>query len=541
MRVLLRQYGRPAGALLLLFLLTGRALAAGLPPPAGWQPGALAAAQRPALQAFFAQGVDDLDVFCAPDCASLQSRRDLFALFFRGSFQRVADKAEEDAAAAYAAQAAAYFTQPDYACRRPLTARVLEKLWQRPAAARACADTLPFLLDTEEGGRQLRQLPPARVAAVHLLFAGESGKTLSRFGHTSLRLVVCAPQRKKVDAACDEDLFEHIAVGFRAAVDNINISLWKGLSGGYALRLYADPFMKVYGTYTTDEFRSLASLPLQLSAPERELLVQALAEVHWAYRNDYRFFTQNCASELSWLLRVVSAVSAAEPAWLENANVRPDRLFAQAKASPAFAGAVLDDLETAERDGFYFPGSAPYYQLALDTLQQRMTSTTALAFAQFRELGAVQRRQQFYEPALAQPLSPARAAHAALVLEAWVERHLRRELLATLALYYLDITQSLLQETAYFDAAERDLLQRCLAGFRSADQQGQSGAGIPPAPVVPDTGCDLESAAFRSVLEKLQRVAPLAASHERRLAELQTTVATMNWLLPQTGLVSTAK
>ena len=170
-----------------------------------------------------------------------------------------------------------------------------------------------------------------------------------------------------------------------------------------------------------------------------------------------------------------------------------------------------------------------------------------MAFAEFRELDASRRRQQFYEPALtmAQPMptspTPARAAHAALVLEAWVERHLRRELLATLARYYLDITQTLLQETAYFDGGERVLLQRCLAGFRSADQQGLSGAGIPAAPTLPDSGCELESPAFRAVLEKLQRVAPLAASHEKQLAELQATVATMNWLLPQTGLMTSAR
>lgn len=532
----------------LLVLWAGSVQAALMPPASDWQAGALDAAQVPALQEFFAQGVASLDTFCAPACSAQQSRRDLFSLFFRGSFQQVANAPDADIAAAYATQAAAYFTQPDFSCRRPLTARVLEKLWQRAAAARPCADTLPFLLDTEEGGRQLRQLSASRVAAVHLLFAGESGTTLSRFGHTSLRLVVCAPQRKQVDAACDEDLFEHVAIGFRATVDDLNISLWKGLTGGYALRLYADPFMKVYGAYTTDEFRSLTSLPLQLSAPERELLLQALSEVHWTYRNDYRFFTQNCASELSWLLRVVSAVADAEPAWLAGANVRPDRLFARARNSPAFAGAVLDDLEAAERDGFYFPGSAPYYQLALDTLRQRMTSAPAavpaIQFAEFRERDAA-RRRQLYEPALAsaQPASPspARAAHAALVLEAWVERHLRRELLATLALYYLDITQTLLQETAYFDSGERVLLQRCLAGFRSADQQGLSGAGIPAEPAVPESGCDLESVAFRSVLEKLQRVAPLASRHEKQLAELQTTVATMNWLLPQTGLMTTAR
>ena len=128
---------RRVGAALLV-LWAGSVQAALMPPAAYWQAGALDAAQVPALQAFFAQGVDSLDVFCAPDCSSLRSRRDLFVLFFRGSFGRVASKPDADASAAYAAQAAAYFTQPDFSCRRPLTARVLEKLWQRPPAVSQC-------------------------------------------------------------------------------------------------------------------------------------------------------------------------------------------------------------------------------------------------------------------------------------------------------------------------------------------------------------------------------------------------------------------
>ncbi|MDQ8038541.1 MAG: DUF4105 domain-containing protein, partial [Pedobacter sp.] len=442
--------------------------------------------------------------------------------------------------AAYARQASAYFLQADYSCRHPLTARVLETLWQLPARPSECADAIPFLLDAEGGASLVRTISPSRVAAVHLLFAGPSGRSFSRFGHVGLRLLVCAPQRTVVDERCDEDLFEHMALGFRAGVDELDLSLWKGISGGYPIRLYAVPFMQAYSEYTTDEFRSLSSLPLKLDTAQRELLVRGLAEVHWAYQNDYRFFSRNCASELSWLLQVLSAVSAVQPAWSNANDVRPDRLYQHALTSPAFAADVMADLAEAERKGFYFPESRPYYQLALDTVQQYLPADVATDFSAFRTLDARTRRQQIYEPALQAADVPGQAtlrrrAHAALVLEAWMERRQRRELLAAVARYYLDMTKLLLEKTSYFDDQERALLSRCLEGFRQADGVGRSVSGVPESPVLPVSGCDMRAPAFNSALAKLLQVAPPLENHQQKLAELQATVASVNWLLPLSG------
>ncbi len=535
-----------------IMAVIGLALSSALPVQAGELPPALEAAlagQPPAdapagqaarLTAFFAHGPATLDVFCEGHCQPRQQKKALLALFFRGSFAKAEASAPVDVKAAYARAASAYFLQADYSCRHPLTARVLETLWQLPARASDCADALPFLLDTEDGASLISTISPSRVAAVHLLFAGPSGHSFSRFGHVGLRLLVCAPQRTVVDEHCDEDLFDHVALGFRAAVHELDLSLWKGISGGYPVRLYAGSFMQTYSDYTTDEFRSLSSLPLKLDAAQRDLLVRGLAEVHWAYENDYRFFSRNCASELSWLLRVVSAVSGAEPAWLDGSNVRPDRLFRRAMAAPAFAAEVMHDLAAAERQGFYFPQSGPYYQLALDTLQQRLSLPQAMDFPAFQKLDAESRRRQIYAPAitaLEEPALPtaARRAHAALVLESWMERHQRRELLAAVARYYLDMTQLLLGKTNYFDEQERALLSHCLEGFRQADGVGRSGMGVPAAPVLQESGCDMRAPALSGALAKLLQIAPPLENHQQKLAELQTTVATVNWLLPLSG------
>lgn len=596
--------------------------AAAVPDPSVLRAAAVAPAALPsraALAGYFAAGPRTLDLFCAPErrCQPARQKRELYSLFFRGSFARpplpaapppgslapgtgtgtggragavagagatapVVDAPDagariatagnaavsaaavnevalgtrppdipvaDDVDAAYAAQAAAYFTEPGYACRRPLTARVLETLWQLPARDDACAPTVPFLVGGDEGRPEVRAIAPARVAAVHLLFAGETGNSFSRFGHVGLRLLVCAPGREAVDARCDEDLDDHLALGFRAAVDELDLSMWKGLTGGYALRLFADPFMAIYDDYTVREFRALSSLPLTLAPAERELLVRALAEVHWAYGTDYRFFSHNCASELSWLLRVVGRVAGAEPPWLAGDNVRPDRLFRRALASPAFARARLDDLAQAERDGFFFPNSAPYFQLALDTVARRADAAGARLpvrdFQSFRALDAETRRRDYYAPALAPaalPAAPAedqaeraRAAHAAVVLEAWMERRSRRQLLAVLAQHYLELSTALLARTDFFTPAERARLSRCLEGLAQPLVLGRLD-GVPAAPGVPDAGCDLGGADMQASLERLFRLAPPPRHEERQIAELRTTVATVDWLMPHTGL-----
>lgn len=536
-------------ALLLATVLAAPALAT----PAASAALPFSSAATPAeLSTFFSQGVDTLDAFCRPaaTCTPRQQKQALFRLYFRGGFARPLPAAPADPEAAYARQAVAYFSEPDYVCRRPLTARVLERLWELPPRVADCPETVPFLLTGKDGKPTLRHVAPGRIAAVHLLFAGADGRGVSSFGHVGLRLLLCTPQRAQVDTACEEDLFDHLALGFRAAVDELDISTWKGLTGGYALRFYADPFMQLYEQYTTQEFRPLYSLPLALTPEAQTLLVQALAEVHWSYQHDYRFFTQNCASELSWLLHVVNAVSGM-PRWLDTSNVRPDRLFAQARQSPAFGGERLLDLVQAEKDGFYFPGSAPYYQRALDTLRQRIDGADLTRwppdFAAFRRLDAAQRRRDIYAPALTGAGSAAagrptiaRAAHAALVLEAWREQRTRRELLAGMARHYQALLDVLLARTAYFTPAEQVVLQRCLAGLGQSNQLGHQADGVPAAPTLAESGCGLGTPELQALVEKLFAIAPPMQQLSQGFAELQATVDTVNWLLPQTGLATTS-
>lgn len=560
-----RQFGRLAVALLLLSAVSpARADTASVPPPwpvalqqalAGDSDAVTAGQDDTArLQSFFRRHATALNFFCADACADLKPRQQQLQRFFRGSYAALPDgmasaTGKTGLADVYAAHAAAYFTDASYRCRHPLTAAQLESAWQWAAAPAVCASRLPFMVVDDEGRRELRWVDPARVHAVHLVFAGASGATLSRFGHVALRLVICGEHRPRVDAGCDEDLFDHLSLGFLAGIDELDLSLWKGLTGGYPVKLHARRFISAYREYTIDEFRALHSLPLRLSPAARDLMVRALSQVHWSYQNDYRFFTRNCATELQWLLQAVSdAANPGSPPFLVRNRHRPDRLFADARASPRFEGALLDDPGAAERGGYFFPGAGAYYQVALDIFRTHprldpkgMPQTPD----DWRRRPALWRRDTLLLPALqgeaAESERPemerkTRAAHTAqagLVLEAWVARRLRREVLGMIGTYYGSLLQELIRSDAFFTAEERVLLEECMVLVKSSDQTGTFASGLPleaTLPVPDDAACDVGSPAIIAVVKRLHDAFPARHEHRKRIRELEETAENIRML-----------
>ena len=63
---------------------------------------------------------------------------------------------------------------------------------------------------------------------------------------------------------------------------DVELSSWRGLTGGYPSRLFVLPLQQVVDEYTKVELRGLASLPLQLSAQEIAGLLERSAPVHWS-------------------------------------------------------------------------------------------------------------------------------------------------------------------------------------------------------------------------------------------------------------------
>ncbi len=187
-----------------------------------------------------------------------------------------------------------FLLDPDYACRRPSLHRYFREHfgWQ-PAASQACAGGYPILNAGSDFGRTpLLRLDPERVYEVDYLFAEANDAWVSRWGHSMLRLVICAPGRPR-GPDCRLDLDQHLVLSFRAFVGDVQLSSWDGLTGAYPSRLFVLPLGQVIDEYTKVELRSLASIPLRLERREIEMLVERSAELHWSYDGDYYFLSNN--------------------------------------------------------------------------------------------------------------------------------------------------------------------------------------------------------------------------------------------------------
>lgn len=254
-----------------------------------------------------------------------------------------------------------FLLDAEYACRRPaLHAYFAAHFgWAPPHAD--CAPDLPFF-EAEPGtdAAPLLALDPARVYAVDYLLAEGNAQPMSRWGHSMLRLVVCAPGRAP-GPDCRLDLAHHRVLSFRAFVDDVQISSLRGLTGRYPSRLFVLPLDQVIDEYTRIELRGLQSIPLRLSTDEIASLTTQAATLHWSYDGRYYFIGNNCAVETWKLLQ--TGVPRLVDARLR--SVTPTGLLRKLVRSGDADLSALDR-EDAVRAGYYFPSADAEYQALLD-------------------------------------------------------------------------------------------------------------------------------------------------------------------------------
>lgn len=281
-----------------------------------------------------------------------------------------------------------YLLDGDYRCRRPaLHAWFAQQLGQASVPAKAaCNATLPFMQAGEQDGlADLLELDPARIYEVDFLLAEGNAQLMSRWGHSMLRLVICAPGRAP-GPACRMDLQHHLVLSFRAFVGDVQLSSWRGLTGSYPSRLFVLPLNRVVEDYTRVELRGLSSTPLALSPREIEQLLEQAAQLHWSYDGRYFFVSNNCAVETWKLLHEgvprldAAALSSITPTGLLQ------RLREQAIASPA-----PEDRQQAIAKGYYFESAARHYTLVFDVARKALPLPAADVEA-WLQLPAAQRR-----------------------------------------------------------------------------------------------------------------------------------------------------
>ncbi|WP_049424681.1 DUF4105 domain-containing protein [Stenotrophomonas maltophilia] len=266
----------------------------------------------------------------------------------------------KDPAEYLAVNAEHFVLDSEFACRRPALAQWYQAHFGTPPSLPQpqCATTLPLLqAESEEGAASLLHLDPARVYAVDYLFAEGSAQPMSRWGHSMLRLVICKPGRAP-GQDCRLDLDYHRVLSFRAFVGDVQISNWRGLTGGYPSRLFVLPLQQVVDEYTKVELRGLQSLPLQLSPGEIASLLERTAQVHWSYDGRYYFVSNNCAVETAKLLQ--AGVPRLGEAGL--AQLSPRGLKRRLSQLHVLDEQVLTDRNAAQAQGYYFASARDHYQ-----------------------------------------------------------------------------------------------------------------------------------------------------------------------------------
>lgn len=198
-----------------------------------------------------------------------------------------------------------FMLDSEYKCRRPLQYKYFSNLFSNfePFTNVQCNTSYPFV-KTDLASAELIHIDINRVYRIDYLQAAPAKDDISGgFGHSMLRIVICAPERKVVNAECLKDTDRHLVVSFRASVADEQISSLKGLKGSYPSNQYIMSFPSIIEEYTQIQYRDLTIYPLQLSKKQMSMLLSQMSLQHWSLERKYYFVSNNCASELVNLFR----------------------------------------------------------------------------------------------------------------------------------------------------------------------------------------------------------------------------------------------
>ncbi len=241
-----------------------------------------------------------------------------------------------------------FIMDPEYKCKRPSYYHYYANHFEYvPFSDINCSINSKIILDDK---RSVVDISPERVYRVDYLLASGGDQLISGFGHAMYRLVVCAPFRTKVDENCLKDKLYHVVLSYRANVSDIKTNTIKGLIGGYDSILYMLSFPNVVEEYNMGELRDLYSLPIHFSKAEKEQFLYKVLENYWEYVGDYKFISNNCASESNELLQ--SALNEHPVSY--GSIVKPYSLMTKIIDSKLSDKNYFKDLDKARKDGIFF-------------------------------------------------------------------------------------------------------------------------------------------------------------------------------------------
>jgi hypothetical protein len=202
-----------------------------------------------------------------------------------------------------------YLLDPEYRCRRPTLYNYFSNEhfgnWSAfPSSCKTNTEVLVYVLDTMIKS----DINPERVYEVDYLLADETDSFASRWGHAMYRLIVCGPDEKTVGPHCRTGMNTafHVVASYRANIQDMQLSKWKSLTGGYPSLLFMLTLTGVVQEYNKEDLRDLVSIPLKLSDFEKNNFVYKILENQWDYIGEYAFITRNCATESRDLLKSIT-------------------------------------------------------------------------------------------------------------------------------------------------------------------------------------------------------------------------------------------
>lgn len=357
-----------------------------------------------------------------------------------------------------------YLLIPSFRCEQPLFFLYFEERFPIKTNTSKCKGNIPLSIIDNIDGATIKWIDPGRVKSIHFLFAGESDSIASRFGHVALRLIMC-PNNIDDDQTCNENIFDHIVLGFQAHVDDFSLDIIKALDGSYKAYLYAYNFMDVYQDYAIGEFRDIYSLPLIMNAEQIDTFVRGFAQIHWQFAGNYNFFTNNCASLLQDGLRTVwpdfNAIHD-----METNFIRPDSFFESVKRSSLTDESKIKSLETAEQNGFYFSSTQKFYELALKNIMLEMNSPNFNSLQTYIELNPLDRRAYRHEDTeFFSKLSENKHLRQAQIMLEEYALIITERMMASFGLDYIQ-EQNLLDESSYIysqlSESDSEIIKECL-------------------------------------------------------------------------------
>lgn len=208
-----------------------------------------------------------------------------------------------------------YILDENFRCKKPVLADLYDTLFYGEVQKK-CERKFNQVVTRKDGSYLKHNLLADRVYQIDLVYVSKGKSLASRFGHTLIRVVLCAPERmnpydqslihqRKVSSDCLQDTDYHVYFSFAADLPGPEYDALRGLTGQYNLKLFALNYSEVKQKYLIHELRDLHYYKLGLSDSDKKLLLNRLVEQYWQYTSNYHYLWDNCATEMQDTFRLI--------------------------------------------------------------------------------------------------------------------------------------------------------------------------------------------------------------------------------------------